>query len=381
MIDGVRQGRPRHAPGASTPDCSTSYDFETRRRRPESRSPPRRCCGCSGLQVGHCRPPMGPAPDGRRTLGADRAREPVLEGPGLMAAAPVKITFLGGLGEIGRNCAAIELDGQIMLIDCGLMFPDTDMLGRRPRPARLHLPARERRPHRRAASPPTATRTTSAACRSCCASCRFPIFGSALTLGLARDRIEEAGLLEPHRVHRGRRRRAHRGSGPSTCEFIPVTHSVPHGVATAFHTAAGHDPAHRRLQDRPHPGRRPPHRPRPHRRDRRRRGHPPAAGRLHQRRRARATPARRPPSARSSTTSCTSTRVGASSSPASPATSTGSSRSPTRPSPSTARSPPLGRSMKKQHVAWPARWACYASPTRRSSTSRTSTTSSRGRSA
>ena len=43
--------------------------------------------------------------------------------------APLKITFLGGLGEIGRNCAAFELDGKILLLDCGLMFPDSDMLG------------------------------------------------------------------------------------------------------------------------------------------------------------------------------------------------------------------------------------------------------------
>ena len=43
--------------------------------------------------------------------------------------APVSVTFLGGLGEIGRNCACIEVDGRIMLLDCGLMFPDIDMLG------------------------------------------------------------------------------------------------------------------------------------------------------------------------------------------------------------------------------------------------------------
>ena len=44
-------------------------------------------------------------------------------------ANPVSVTFLGGLGEIGRNCAAIEIDGRIMLLDCGLMFPEADMLG------------------------------------------------------------------------------------------------------------------------------------------------------------------------------------------------------------------------------------------------------------
>lgn len=44
-------------------------------------------------------------------------------------AEPVTITFLGGLGEIGRNCAAIEIDQRIMLLDCGLMFPEADMPG------------------------------------------------------------------------------------------------------------------------------------------------------------------------------------------------------------------------------------------------------------
>ena len=41
----------------------------------------------------------------------------------------VRITFLGGLGEIGRNCAALEVDGKIAMIDCGLMFPEEEMLG------------------------------------------------------------------------------------------------------------------------------------------------------------------------------------------------------------------------------------------------------------
>ena len=41
----------------------------------------------------------------------------------------VSVTFLGGLGEIGRNCAALEINGRIALIDVGLMFPEEDMLG------------------------------------------------------------------------------------------------------------------------------------------------------------------------------------------------------------------------------------------------------------
>src|SRR4051812_30658584 len=66
----------------------------------------------------------------------------------------------------------------------------------------------------------------------------FPIYGSPLTLALARYRIEEAGLLDRTKlipVHDGERRKI----GPFDCEFIPVTHSVPHGFATAFHTPQG----------------------------------------------------------------------------------------------------------------------------------------------
>src|SRR5687768_12714158 len=66
----------------------------------------------------------------------------------------------------------------------------------------------------------------------------FPIYSSQLTLGLARSRIEEAGLMgktELIPVKDGERRRI----GPIDVEFIPVTHSVPHGFAVAFHTPQG----------------------------------------------------------------------------------------------------------------------------------------------
>ena len=66
------------------------------------------------------------------------------------------------------------------------------------------------------------------------------------------------GRTELIPVHDGERRTI----GPFDCEFIPVTHSVPHAFATAYHTPVGHDPAQRRLQARPHAGRRPQDRPR-----------------------------------------------------------------------------------------------------------------------
>ena len=87
-------------------------------------------------------------------------------------AEPVRLVFLGGLGEIGRNCMAIEQgvgdDRRILLIDCGLMFPGPDLHG-----IDLVLPdftyLRENADRIEASSPPTATRTTSAASSSCCA--------------------------------------------------------------------------------------------------------------------------------------------------------------------------------------------------------------------
>lgn len=152
-------------------------------------------------------------------------------------AAPVKVTFLGGLGEIGRNCACIEVDDRIMLLDCGLMFPDTDMLG-----IDLVLPDF------------SYLRDNAERIVGCIAThghedhvgglsfllreLSFPIYGSPLTLGLARNRIEEAGLLDRTEfvpVRDGERRTI----GPFDVEFIPVTHSVPYGFATAFHTPQG----------------------------------------------------------------------------------------------------------------------------------------------
>ena len=71
-----------------------------------------------------CRCPRSTTPSARAT--SPRCSRPRARS---LMAAPVRITFLGGLGEIGRNCACVEVDGRIMLLDCGLMFPDADMLG------------------------------------------------------------------------------------------------------------------------------------------------------------------------------------------------------------------------------------------------------------
>ncbi len=151
--------------------------------------------------------------------------------------APVKIIFLGGLGEIGRNCMAIDQDDQVLLIDCGLMFPDADMHG-----IDLVLPdftwLRENKDRVVGCVATHGHEDHVGGLQYLLRELSFPIFGSAVTLGLARNRIEEAGLLgrtELVVVKDGERRMI----GPFDVEFIPVTHSVPHAHAIVVHTPQG----------------------------------------------------------------------------------------------------------------------------------------------
>ncbi len=163
---------------------------------------------------------------------------------------PVRITFLGGLGEIGRNCLAIEQgqgdDLAMILIDCGLMFPDADMHG-----IDLVLPDfTYLRTHADRILGLVATHGHEDHVGGIQYLLRdddgighlrtrpLPIYGAALTLGLAKNRIEEAGLLgrtEMHPVVDGEIVEV----GPFRVEFIPVTHSVPHAHAIAVHTEQG----------------------------------------------------------------------------------------------------------------------------------------------
>ncbi|HEX2849920.1 MAG TPA: ribonuclease J [Acidimicrobiales bacterium] len=152
-------------------------------------------------------------------------------------AEPVRLAFLGGLGEIGRNCAALEVEGRLLLIDCGLLFPDADLPG-----VDLVLPdftwLRENADRIEACVLTHGHEDHVGALSYVLRELSFPIYGSELTLGLARNRIEEAGLLDRTElitVVDGERRRI----GPFDVEFIPVAHSVPHGYALAFHTPQG----------------------------------------------------------------------------------------------------------------------------------------------
>ena len=150
---------------------------------------------------------------------------------------PVRIVFLGGLGEIGRNCFCIEVDGRIVVVDCGIMFPDADMPG-----IDLVLPdftyLRENAERVEAVLLTHAHEDHAGGLAFLLRDISVPIYGSELSLALARNRIDEAGMLgrtELIPVADGERRRI----GPIECQFVPVTHSVPHGFAVAFFTPEG----------------------------------------------------------------------------------------------------------------------------------------------
>ncbi len=168
------------------------------------------------------------------------------------AKVPVRVVFLGGLGEIGRNCMAIEQGAAddpkrtIILIDCGLMFPDANMHG-----IDLILPdftyLRENATRIQALVLTHGHEDHVGAIQYLLRDHDgigdlrddpLPIYGAALTLGLARNRIEEAGLMPKTDM----RKVADGDSveiGGLVVEFIPVTHSVPHAHAIAVHTTQG----------------------------------------------------------------------------------------------------------------------------------------------
>ncbi len=152
-------------------------------------------------------------------------------------AAPVTITFLGGLGEIGRNCAAIETNGRIVVLDCGQMFGGDDLPGvDAVFPDLTYLIENADRVEACIAT--HAHEDHIGALPYLLSHMAIPIFGSPFTLGLIEHKLRERGLqdqadLRP--ISDGDRLDV----GPFDCEFLPVTHSIPSGNITAFHTDQG----------------------------------------------------------------------------------------------------------------------------------------------
>ncbi|MEX2278600.1 MAG: ribonuclease J [Acidimicrobiia bacterium] len=147
----------------------------------------------------------------------------------------VRVTFLGGLGEIGRNCAALEIDGKICLIDVGLMFPEEDMLG-----VDLVFPdwswLMERKDDVEFVLLTHGHEDHMGALGYFLRDINVPVYGTKLALEFCRGRIEELGIdAQLHPVEYGEWKK----HGQFKFQLIPVSHSVPDAAGIAFDTPEG----------------------------------------------------------------------------------------------------------------------------------------------
>ena len=85
------------------------------------------------------------------------------------ATSKLKIISLGGLEEIGKNMTVLEYENDIIIIDCGMGFPDDEMPG-----VDFVIPDTTYLEKNAASSSRTDTRIISARCRMSCAICMFP---------------------------------------------------------------------------------------------------------------------------------------------------------------------------------------------------------------
>jgi ribonuclease J len=166
---------------------------------------------------------------------ADRAREQ-LGAPPPLPAGGLRIIPLGGLGAIGRNMTVFDYGGNLLVVDCGVLFPDMEQPG-----VDLILPdfdpildrlgdvqaivlTHGHEDHIGAVPYLLAHRPD------------IPLVGSQFTLALAEAKLAER-RIQPYTltVAEGQRERI----GPFDCEFFAVNHSIPDALAVAIRTGAG----------------------------------------------------------------------------------------------------------------------------------------------
>ena len=161
---------------------------------------------------------------------------PDLPYPSKLAPKTLRIVALGGLGEIGRNMTVFEYEGKLLVVDCGVLFPEESQPG-----IDLILPdfeyIRERLDDVVAVAlthghedhigaVPYLLRERS----------DIPIVGSKLTLAFTEAKLKERRITAPMiEVKAGMKEKF----GPFELEFVAVNHSIPDALAIAIRTPAG----------------------------------------------------------------------------------------------------------------------------------------------
>ncbi len=150
---------------------------------------------------------------------------------------PVNISFLGGLNEIGKNMTLFEYDEDGIVVDCGMSFPDADLLG-----VDVVIPdftaVVEKAKHIRGIVITHGHEDHIGGLPYLLKEVNIPIYGTKLTLALIASKLKEHGLenqVKLVEIAAGQTKRF----GKIQVEFIRVNHSIPDSLALAIKTPAG----------------------------------------------------------------------------------------------------------------------------------------------
>ena len=149
----------------------------------------------------------------------------------------LKVIPLGGLGEIGKNMTAIEYDDELIVIDCGIAFPDEDMYG-----VDLIIPdisyLIENESKLKGIFITHGHEDHIGAIPFILKQVNIPIYGTRLTIGLIENKLKEHGLLATTSLNIIKPRESAKFNHLEV-EFIRNTHSIADSCSLAIHTPVG----------------------------------------------------------------------------------------------------------------------------------------------
>ncbi len=157
--------------------------------------------------------------------------------PGEGKLPPVRIIPLGGLGEVGKNMTVYECQGDSIIVDVGLSFPDESMPG-----VDLVIPdftyVLENKDKIKGIVITHGHEDHIGGLAYLLKQVKFPVYGTRLTIALIENKFKEHGLLGKVKLHVVKPRDVVK-LGCFDVEYINVNHSIPDACGLAIHTPAG----------------------------------------------------------------------------------------------------------------------------------------------